>query len=157
MLGLHRRSRKLAALLVVAGAICGCAKDESMVDDTPSAQLGGRLEPGVEVPVRLWGEPADYTYEGTAGEVIDVSVESRTKGLDPNVRLLDPSAAQEAFDDDGGANGDALIRGHVLQSSGDYTVRIESDENRRGEVAVLLSTGGNVEGAAGAPLGTDLP
>jgi hypothetical protein len=118
--------------------------------------LGGRLEPGVEVSVRLWGEPADYVYEGKAGEVINLSVTSRTAGLDPSVRLLDPSESQEAFDDDSGGQGNALIRNHALRNSGEYTARIETDEDRPGEVAVLLSVGGNAEGTA-LPLGTNLP
>ena len=154
---LHRRSWNLFAPLFLAGLVCGCAAEQmEEAPGGPSPQLGGRLEPGVEVSVRLWGEPADYVYEGKAGEVINLSVTSRTAGLDPSVRLLDPSESQEAFDDDSGGQGNALIRNHALRNSGEYTARIETDEDRPGEVAVLLSVGGNAEGTA-LPLGTNLP
>lgn len=154
---IRRRSRSLLALLLLAAVLPGCNAEEMDEPEGPSPQLGGRLEPGVEVQVRLWGQPADYVYPGKAGQVIDLSVASRTRGLDPNVQLLDPAGSEEAFDDDGGENGDALIRDHALLHDGDYKVRIDSDESRPGEVAVLLSVDGNVEGGTAIPLGTDLP
>jgi hypothetical protein len=118
--------------------ICGCNAAENS-GSSPSANLGGRLEPGVETSARLWGSAADYVYEGTAGEVVSLSVDSRTPGLDPNVQLLDPAGNPEAFDDDSGGKGNALIQGHALGSSGTYTVRLRTDEDRTGEVAVLLN------------------
>lgn len=140
------RHTSLLALLLVPGVLCGCnaARD---TDGSPSANLGGRLEPGVETSARMWGAPADYVHEGTAGEVISLSVDSRTPGLDPNVQLLDPAGYPEAFDDDSGGQGNALIKGHVLASSGTYTVRLRTDEDRTGEVTVLL----NVEKKGLAP------
>ena len=137
MLRLHPQTRALPALLLLASMICGCKAEE---EGGPSPQLcGRRLQSGEPIDVRMWGELCDCTYQGTAGETIQISV-SRTMapGLDPYVRLLDPSGAEEAFDDDSGSNGDALIQGHVLRSSGIYTVSIGTDENRTGELSVVL-------------------
>jgi hypothetical protein len=136
------RHPALLALLLVPGVICGCNKEET-TESFPSANLVGRLEPGVETSVRMWGSPADYVYEGTAGEVVSLSVTSRTPGLDPNVQLLDPAGNPEAFDDDGGGQGNALIQGHTLGSSGIYRVRLRTDEDRTGELAILLNVEGN--------------
>lgn len=135
------RHPALLSLFLASGVICGCSA-ENKTDQHPSANLVGRLDSGAETSVRMWGLPADYIFEGTAGEVVSLSVTSGTPGLDPNVQLLDPDDNPEAFDDDGGGQGNALIQGHTLASSGTYKVRLRTDEDRTGEVIVLL----NVEG-----------
>lgn len=145
------RPPALLALLLVAVVTCGCTKEEAGEDDRPSPNLVGRLEPGVDTPVRMWGQEADYVYEGTVGEVVSLSVTSTDPGLDPNVQLLDPDDDPEAFDDDSGASrGNALIQGHALKSSGTYKVRVKTDENQTGEVVVRLDVEGKgpVEGMA---------
>jgi hypothetical protein len=155
---LRNRHRILLAVLLVAGVICGCKEKEEIEVQGPSAQLGGRLQTGVPVSVRLWGEPCEYVYEGMAGQVIDLSVTSQTAGLDPNVRLFDPAGLEEAFDDDRGGNGNALIEKHLLASSGTYKIRIETDEDQHGEVSVILSLARSVEKPpeTSRPIGTDL-
>ena len=155
MFGLRHRHRILLAVLLGAGVMCGCKKEDDF-SEGPPAQLGGRLQPGIEVSIRMWGEASEYVFDAKAGQVISLSVTSGIPGLDPLVRLIAPSGAEEAFDDDSGANGNAAILEHLLASDGTYTVKIETDENQPGEVSVLLSLAGAVEGTP-IPLGTDLP
>jgi hypothetical protein len=145
----------LAVLLLVAGLICGCKKEEEGEDEIPTAQLEGQLEAGIQISVHMWGEAWKHVYEGEAGQVIDLSVISNTLGLDPKVQLLDPSGREEAFDDDSGGKGNALIREHLLQSSGTYTVRVETDEDQTGDVSVVLSVARSAEGAPAAPPSTE--
>jgi hypothetical protein len=144
------RHPALLALLLLVIVTLGCRKAEMEEDDRPSPNLVGRLEPGVETPVRMWGRQADYVYEGTAGEVVSLSVDRATQGLDPNVQLLDPDGLPEAFDDDGGSWGNALIQKHTLASSGTYKIRLRTEEDRIGEVVVQLDVEGKgpVEGTS---------
>lgn len=137
------RSSLLLAPLLLLAVLCGCNRaEEDYEEEGPAATLGGQLEPGVPVSISLWGEPADYAFDGTAGEVIDLSVTGTTPGLDPNVRLLDPSGLEEAFNDDGGGSGDARIKGHTLASTGTYVVRLQTDEDQPGDVTVQLDIAG---------------
>lgn len=133
-------SRLLLAVLLLAGSIYGCNKAEDFTEPTDvSAQLGGTLEPGIPTSVQLWGEPSDHVYEGKAGEVISFRATGETPGLDPNVRLFGPGGGEEAFDDDSGGEGAALIQEHVLGAAGTYTFRIQTDEDQSGRVTLLLS------------------
>ncbi|HBL29668.1 MAG TPA: hypothetical protein DD490_22770 [Acidobacteria bacterium] len=143
----------LLAVLLGAGLVSGCAKEEAEVEEGLAIAVGGQLEPCNPLSVRLWGEPAHYGYAGTAGQIIDLRVSSQTKGLDPYVRLFDPSEQEEAFDDDGGGNGDALVQKHQLARSGAYRVAIGTDEDRPGEVVVVLEHAG----CAGVTMTTALP
>lgn len=142
---LRLRHQIFIAVLLLAVSIYGCGdRDDGDYEEVVSAQLGSRLEPGVPVTVQLWGEPSQHVYAGKTGEIISLSVTSNTRGLDPNVRLIGPDG-EEAFDDDSGANGNALIQEHLLGSDGEYEVRIETDEDQPGEISVLLSRKGDVE------------
>ncbi|HKH43655.1 MAG TPA: hypothetical protein VKM72_03235 [Thermoanaerobaculia bacterium] len=127
-------------------------------EEAVTAQMGGRLEPGIPTSAQLWGERSEYVYEGKAGEVVTVNVTTETPGLDPNVRLVDPAGLEVAFDDDSGGQGHALIQDHLLASDGTYTIRIQTDEDQHGDVTVLLSRKGDVEGTMemAEPMGTDL-
>jgi len=136
MLRLHAHTRALPALLLLASMICGCNRAEK---GGPSPQLCGLLHSGDPIYVRMWGERCDCTYEGKAGESLRISVSrTLTPGLDPYIHLLDPAGYEEAFDDDSGSNGNALIRDHVLRSSGTYTVSIGTEEDRTGVLAIVL-------------------
>jgi hypothetical protein len=152
-----RASLLLASFLLVA-MLCGCSKDEEYYEEEgPTPTLAGQLEPGVPLSISLWGEPADYTFYGKAGEVIDLIVTRMAPGLDPNVRLLDPSGQEEAFNDDGGGSGNALIQGYRLESTGTYTVRIETDEDQPGEVSVLLTIAGRQPESQELLMTTEVP
>jgi len=128
---LNRGKTLIALLLLAIGAAValGCS---------PPPSLGVRLIPGREVSQKVWGKRVDFTYEGKAGEVITLRVISKTPGLDPQVRLLDPDGREEASDDDSGGNGNPLIAGHALKRSGQYTVVIGSAGGRSGELSILL-------------------
>ena len=152
------RSSLLLAPLLLLAVLCGCNKaEEGYEEEGPAATLGGQLEPGVPVSVSLWGEPARYAFDGKAGEVIDLRVTGTTPGLDPNVRLLDPSGREEAFNDDGGGNGNARLKGHALASTGTYVARIETDEDQPGNVDVRLDVAGRPPAAVELPVTTDVP
>jgi hypothetical protein len=96
-----------------------------------------RLEPGRAVTERMWGE-SSFVFEGHAGEVISLRVNSMSPGLDPNVSLVDPKGKIEASDDDSGGHGNSLIKDHALKKTGQYTVIVRSSDRARGKVEVLL-------------------
>lgn len=157
------RSPLLLAPLLLLAVTLGCKKAEDYEEEGPVATLDGQIEPGVTTSISLWGEPARYAFDGKAGEVIDLKVTGTTQGLDPYVRLLDPSGQEEAFNDDGGGSGNARIKGHALASTGTYVVRIETDEDQHGDVIVQLDVAGRPPASVELPmttdvlLGTDLP
>jgi len=106
-------------------------------DRNPRANLPEFLVPGQAVTRPVWQEIL-FSYEGKAGEVITISVTSKTPGLDPHLALLDPEKKEEAFDDDSGGHGDSLLKNHALQKSGRYTVSVGAAQGDDGKVEVLL-------------------
>lgn len=93
--------------------------------------LGGFIGPG-ELSNRLRGDSVDYFCHGRTGDVITIALKGLSPGLDPRVWLVDPDGVEEAFDDDGGGDGNSLIRQHTLRRTGVYTIRVGSYEDRPG-------------------------
>ena len=120
-------------LLLTAGLVLQPVAARS--DPNPRPNLPEFLVPGQAVTRPVWKEIL-FSYEGQAGEVITISVTSKTPGLDPRLALLDPEKKEEASDDDSGGHGDSLLKNHALQKSGRYTVSVQGDE---GKVEVLLT------------------
>ena len=133
----------LFAVLLAAGVAFGCTTELVPIGAPPCFRF--RLAPGQEMPVRTWKQCSGFEFSGQAGEVITIKVTGKTPGLDPNVRLYDPEGSEEAFDDDSGGNGNALIKEHLLLLSGTYTAIIGTDGNLDGEVTVLLEKLGDNE------------
>ena len=99
------------------------------------------LKPGEVADRNVWPTGLSLSFEGKAGDVITLTVTSKiaTGGFDPYVRLLDPEEKQEASDDDSGGHGDCIIKDHALKKSGLYHVFIAGEDNKEGEVEVLLT------------------
>jgi hypothetical protein len=95
------------------------------------------LEPGQTVTRMVWGD-IRFAFQGSSGEVITLRVTGKSPGLDTHVSLIDPEENKEAADDDSGGHGNSLIKPHVLEHSGRYTVKVELAESKRGNVEVLL-------------------
>jgi hypothetical protein len=107
-------------------------------DPNPPANLPETLVPGKVVLRTVWEEDVFFSFEGKAGEVITISVTSKTPGLDPHMALLDSEKTEEASDDDSGGHGDSLLKNHVLKKSGRYTVSVGAAQGEKGRVEVLL-------------------
>lgn len=73
-----------------------------------------------------------YTFIGTAGQYVSISLErdNKSPSLDPYLDLQDRYGAIVAFDDDTAGNGNSLIDSYYLQSSGTYTVIAHSYDNQ---------------------------
>lgn len=104
----------------------------------PGPSLPVTLVPGQAVTQSIWKRDLRLVFTGTTDEVITLRVTSQTAGLDPHVSLIDPEKAEEAADDDGGENGNSLIKDHVLKRTGEYTVVVGSDGKVQGRVEILL-------------------
>ncbi len=82
---------------------------------------------GFDVPVQ--GEittdtpEALYIFEGTAGDVITVSMTADVAGVDSFLELLLPDGSTAMTDDDTGGNLNSLLGPYTLPQSGTYTVR----------------------------------
>jgi len=89
----------------------------------------------------VWPTGLSLSFEGKAGMVITLKVTSKTTagGFDPFVRLIDPEEKEEASDDDSGGQGNCLIKDHALKKNGLYHVFIAGEDNKEGEVEVLLT------------------
>lgn len=89
----------------------------------------------------VWPTGLSLSFEGKAGDVITLTVTSKTTtgGFDPFVRLLDPAEKEETSDDDSGGQGNCLIKDHALKKNGQYHVFIAGEDNKEGEVEILLT------------------
>jgi hypothetical protein len=69
-----------------------------------------------------------YTFQGTVGETVTISVLAAENSFDPFVELLDSSNRRLAANDDGKIPGrpttDAQIKGYKLGYTGSYTIRV---------------------------------
>ena len=72
------------------------------------------------------GDVDDWTFEGTADEIVTIAVVADNAGFDPFLELLTPDGAILTSDDDSGGDLQPLIRGVVLPASGTYTIRVRA-------------------------------
>ena len=75
-----------------------------------------------------------YSFEGTAGDKIAISMNRLDDDLDPFLQLVGPDGSLLVSDDDGGGDYNSLIVGYELPKSGTYTILAGSYEG--------LSSGG---------------
>jgi hypothetical protein len=89
-----------------------------------SPQAGGMVAPGQMVSGTINdSNPADrWTFEGSFGDVITISMETTDGGLDSFLQLVDPTGNIALADDDSGNGFNALIDRYTLQSTGTYTI-----------------------------------
>jgi hypothetical protein len=90
-----------------------------------------------------------YTFEGRAGAVIDVIVDSGGR-VDTRLLLTDPGGLPLAFDDDSGSGFDPELRGIILSGDGTYSVLVEPYiPGDNGDFTVNVRTGGGASLDAG--------
>lgn len=96
---------------------------------------------GESLDARLTGRPDRWAINGKANETVVIEMRRRDEGLDPYLRLADPTGMMLAEDDDGAGELDSRIRHtfgedgeHVIQASGlgssrgSYTLSVRLDD-----------------------------
>lgn len=63
-----------------------------------------------------------YTFEGSAGDLVMITMSAVVRGLDSYLELLGPDGAVVTQDDDGAGNLNSLIGPYALESNGTYTI-----------------------------------
>ncbi len=100
---------------------------------------GGQvLRPGQPISDELRRGVCRYPFDGEAGDFVTLRMDALAGGIDPVVVLFDPENQEEAYDDDGGGDGNSLIEGHRLLRTGRYEVRAESYGAPEGEFSLGL-------------------
>ncbi len=89
----------------------------------------------------MWGGQCQYSFEGSAGDIVTLAMDSSSPGLDPQLRLLGPDGEEVAFDDDSGGDGNSLIHGFRLCCTGRYTILAESYGVPTGKFTLLVKVG----------------
>ncbi|MFH1485916.1 MAG: pre-peptidase C-terminal domain-containing protein, partial [Chloroflexota bacterium] len=84
---------------------------------------GGTREMGQSVNGSIvYGEPYDrWTFQGTQGQLVVITMEASAGTLDPYLELLDPNGVREALNKDSGPGNAARISTPLLKS-GQYTI-----------------------------------
>jgi hypothetical protein len=92
----------------------------AQIDATP----GGAVVYGEAVTGEITGDAnrVGYTFEGSAGDVIVISMVAEDPGLDSYLELYDSAEEMLIYDDDGGGSLNSLIGPYVLPADDTYTV-----------------------------------
>lgn len=103
----------------------------------PRAQ-GGSLDYGDSVSGRLDGTQDEWTFSGSTGDTITISMESRD--FDTLLELIGPDGTRVARNDDGGSGLNSLIEEFTLPIGGTYTIIARGFElNAVGNYTVTLT------------------
>lgn len=100
----------LLIIVILAGTVV-LAQDSLNYGDT----VEGTLEAG---------QRGEYTFTGSAGDVVSVRLES--SDFDSYLYLLGPDGSELMVNDDGGGGLDSLISGYELPADGTYTIQASS-------------------------------
>ncbi|MBN1963432.1 MAG: PPC domain-containing protein, partial [Anaerolineae bacterium] len=117
---------------------------ETPVVPVPVGELpavAGVLVPGRSASAYLAeGMTGTWVLEATAGDVLTIAAYSYD--FDTVLALVDANGNEVAYDDDGGAGLNSLIRGWVAPATGAYTVRLHDfADNDSGEYTLLVLPG----------------
>ncbi len=86
-----------------------------------------------------------WTFQGSAGDVVTISMQATSGGLDSYLRLSDPQGVNLITDDDSGGNLNSLIGGYTLPTTGTYTILAtrfgEATGSSSGSYTLTLSMG----------------
>jgi hypothetical protein len=83
-----------------------------------------------------------FTFEGAAGELINIKMERISGDVDPFLTLFSPDIEIIAVDDNTGAERDADLRNIKLLEDGLYSVQATGTDNTFGTYSLTLSRGG---------------
>ena len=72
--------------------------------------------------ISVVGEIDEYTFDGTAGDIITIRMQDSSSGFQPSIEVLDPSAATVASST-GTGSGWATVDSLTLALNGTYTIR----------------------------------
>lgn len=106
-----------------------------------SIRYGQTIEGSVTEPDRT----VSYTFEGRAGEKVDIRLESFD--FDPLVRLVSPDGLELTYDDDSGGVLQAEIRNFELPGDGTYKIVVDTylnllDVQTSGNFTLMLNLSG---------------
>jgi len=107
----------------------------------PLGALVGRLSDGVPLQSEFLSafDRHVYLFAGAAGQVITVTMDGVTAGVNPRMTLYDPAGGALATDDDSGGDQNARIRQVRLPASGDAILQVMGAAPGRYEIR--LTTG----------------
>lgn len=83
-----------------------------------------------------------YTFEGSAGEFVNISMERVSGDVDPFLTLFTPDVDVVAIDDNSGSSRNAELRNIKLLDDGLYSVQATGTDDTYGTYSLILSRGG---------------
>lgn len=83
-----------------------------------------------------------YTFEGTIGEFVNISMERVSGDVDPFLTLYTPDIEVVAVDDNTGSSRNAELRNIKLLEDGLYSVQATGTDSTFGTYSLILSRGG---------------
>jgi hypothetical protein len=121
----------LALSILLSGGRDRAAAQGDLIPEEP---VSGTIEPG---------QAADFTFNGTAGEVISLLAAAQDAALDPVLTLLDSGGRPLLSSDDYAypASRDALLEAVTLPRTGVYTARVEGFAASAGPFTLTLRRG----------------
>jgi hypothetical protein len=128
---MERRTAISRGVLVAAGAVAILlAVAYGSSPPAALAQCGGSIAPGSAVggEIPYVGASCTYTFVGSQGDRVTMSMVKQTPSLDPFLILIAPSGYQVAVDDDSGGDRNSLLS-YGLTESGIYTIIAGSYRN----------------------------
>ncbi len=109
---------------------------------TPVVSEPGAISIGESVSSTLTDGPNVHTFEGNAGQVVTIELDS--VDFDAYLQLNDEDDSELASDDDGAGNLNALIENFSLPVDGTYTIVVSSfDNTASGDYTLSLSEDGS--------------
>lgn len=130
------------------GLLSGLMGSGSGSSSAPAgATGGGAIEIGQTVSGRLSNSRDEWTFSGTAGTVVNISLDGT---FDTYLELYGPSGSMVASDDDGGSGLNSLISGLTLPATGNYRIVARAfGGNGTGTYNLSLSQSGAASGTSG--------
>jgi hypothetical protein len=111
------------------------------VEPTPVISAPGTISMGETIASTLTDGPNAHTFEGQAGQVVTIELDS--VDFDAYLQLKDADESELASDDDGAGNLNALIENFTLPTDGTYTIVVSSfDNTATGDYSLSLTDEG---------------
>jgi hypothetical protein len=94
---------------------------------------------------------AEYAFQGTAGQVVTVSIKQTGPGLNPALAILGPDGSRLAENRDFNGPADARIRKFSLPSDGPYSVAVSGENSSSGDFVLHFFVERNPFGESASP------